>query len=1038
MELRVLGPIQVLSDGHPIRIPSRAQRALLSRLAVGAGTVVPAGVLEDDLGLTPSALRTSVSRLRAVIGAAHLVTATTGYQLRPACLDAAAFEADLAVARTAPASEARTAIERALGRWTGSAFADVADEPWAVVEVARLDELRAGAVERLVELLLDAGEAPLALATLEPHLAAHPFRDRPQVLHLQALVAAGRRADALRAFQAHRHTLLEEIGTEPSPELVALDRSIAAGGPIDWLHRRATDRPAPSGRHVPELPAPLSSFVGRRVELATVAPLLSAHRLVTLTGAGGCGKTRLALELAAGSAATHPGGAWWAELSHVHDDAHLADQLALAAGLAPWAGGDVVAALAERIGGAGPALLVIDNAEHLVEPVAELVEVLVTGCPEVHVLVTSREPLGLAGELVWCVPSMAAAGPAAERGDVEAADSARLFLERARAARPDLVLREADVAHVVAICDGLDGLPLALELAAAQARTLPLEQVANGVDDAVRWLTRATHSPLTRHQTLHASIAWSVDLIGPTERSVLTRLTAFRGRFPLDAAVAVGAGDDLSPAEVVTCLSRLVDSSLLQLDAASARYRLLSTVRQFCLQRASGTDEVDRARASHAAYIARWCTEVGDGHHGIERRPFLREMPDVVAAMAWARVHAPLDALRMCAGLASVRSALGHLADLAETWAWLMAFDRDGEHAAEWATAVAAWMSSATAMGIDVSALPAEVAARLPADSRRARGWLERGAAMGPAYRGDLAPIGAYADRIVADEDDVESAIYVGFCAYMLALAGQLDESDRRVEQLRRVTRRQRAQFCVDTVGNGVAAAILTSVARGDLPEAVRRSAGPVPDDPAFSMTAATAIAHVALLTEDRSLMHHAVEWSRRGTIPLLRYLPIQLECCRALLEARVADAADLAEQHGKEAEMVPLSRVQARPLLDAALLAAGRADVVRAALDEAVSVVADMGDVPLVHAGLHHSQAQLALHDGRPDLVADHARQLRTLATAGGFRLLAIDALELLAAVAVEPDGPESRQQLLAAAHRERAAVGYRFALVPRGARPR
>lgn len=1032
MELRVLGPIQALEDGRPIRVPSRAQRALLSRLAVGAGSVVATDVLEDDLELTSSALRTSISRLRAVIGPAHLVTATTGYQLLPTSVDAADFEADLAAARAAPGSEALAATERALGRWTGPAFADVADEPWAVVEVARLDELRAGAVEQLVELLLDAGEPSLALAALEPHLAAHPFRDRPQILHLRALVDAGRRPDALRAFQAHRHTLLEEIGTEPSPELVTIDRSIAASGPISWPHRPEPGSPAPRRRRGPELPTALSSFVGRREELAAVAPLLLTSRLVTLTGAGGCGKTRLALELAAASGATHPGGPWWVELSQVHDAAHLADQLALAGGLAPWSGGDVVAALGERIAGAGPALLVFDNAEHLIEPVAELVEVLVTSCPDVHVLVTSREPLSLAGELVWRVPPLSAAGPAAERGDVEAADSARLFLERARAARPDLILDDADVAHVVTICDGLDGLPLALELAAAQARTLPLERVANGVDDALRWLSRATHSPLARHQTLHASIAWSVDLVGPTEQSVLTRLTAFRGWFTLDAATAVGAGDEIGPAEVVACLSRLVDSSLLQLEPSTNRYRLLGTVRQFCLQRARGTDEVDRARAAHSAYVARWCTEVGDGRHGIERGPFLREMPDVVAAMEWARAHAPFDALRMCAGLASVRSALGHHADLAKTWSWLMAFDRDGPHAAEWATAVAAWMSSATAIGIDVSPLPAAVAARLPPDRRRAWGWLERGAAMGPAYRGDLAPIGAYADRIVADEDDVESAIYVGFCAYMLALAGHLDECDRRVEQLRRVTRRQRARFCVDTVGNGVAATILTAVARGELREATQEAAGPVPDDPSFAMTAAAAIAQVALLTGDQSLMQHAVGWSRRGTIPLLRFLPVQLECCRALLEGRRVEAADLAEQHWKEAASVPLSRVQARPVLDAALLAAGRADVVRAVTDEAGEIVSEMGDAPLLHAGLHQSRAQLALHDGRPELVAEHARELLALASASGFRLLEVDALELLAAVAVEPDGPHSRAQLEKAARQKRASLGYRFSMCP------
>ena len=252
------------------------------------------------------------------------------------------------------------------------------------------------------------------------------------------------------------------------------------------------------------------------------------------------------------------------------------------------------------------------------------------------------------------------------------------------------------------------------------------------------------------------------------------------------------------------------------------------------------------------------------------------------------------------------------------------------------------------------------------------------------------------------------------------------------MQQLHQVTRRQQARFCVDTVGNGVAAAILTAIARGDLQDAARHAAGPVPDDPAFSMTAAAAIAHVALATEDRALMNHAVAWSQSGTIPVLRFLPTQIECCRALLDGRLADAAALAEQHWTEAAPVPLSQVQARPVLDRALLAAGRADLVRAITDEAVGIVAEMGDVPLLHAGLNHSRAQLALHDGRPDLVAEHARQLLALATAAGFRLLAVDALELLAAVAVERDGPGSKTQLEDAARQQRTTIGYRFSTVP------
>ena len=203
--------------------------------------MVRAAVLEDDLGLTASALRTAVSRLRVVIGADHVVTSPLGYELRPTRFDVADFEAHLARAREAPAAEARAAVEVALGLWSGDAFVDVADEPWAITEVARLTELRAGAIDDLVERLLDEGEASLALATLEPHLAAHPYRENTQVLQLRGLVALGRRTDALRAFQAHRRLLVDEVGTEPSPELVALDRAIASGQTLEWPRREGAD-----------------------------------------------------------------------------------------------------------------------------------------------------------------------------------------------------------------------------------------------------------------------------------------------------------------------------------------------------------------------------------------------------------------------------------------------------------------------------------------------------------------------------------------------------------------------------------------------------------------------------------------------------------------------------------------------------------------------------------------------------------------------------------------------------------------------------
>ena len=584
MELRGAGtdpgPHGRATDPDP---QARAQRALLSRLAVGAGAAVGSDVLEDDLGLTPSALRTSISRLRAVIGASHLVTATTGYQLRPTCLDAAKFEDDLA---RAGGAGAQGRARRSSAPWAAGEAVPSPTSPMSRGRSSRSPGSTSCGLEPSSgwwSCSSTPAKLPWPWPPSSPTWPRTPSATGPR----SCTCAPWSKGPPSRGPP-------RLPGPPSHPPRGDRHRAVAGAGGARPVHRpRPTDRlVSPRGHRARPRP-PTGARPAHRAQLLRGpargaggrSALARAHRLVTLTGAGGCGKTRLALELAAGSAATHPGGAWWVELSHVHDDAHLADQLALAAGLAPGSEGGVVAALGERIGGAGPALLVIDNAAHLVGHVAELVEVLATGCPDVHVLVTGREPLGLAGELIWRVPSLSAAGPAAQRGDVEAADSARLFLERAHAARPGLVVGDADVAHVVAICDGLDGLPLALELAAAQTRTLPLERVASGVDDAVRWLSRATHSPLSRHQTLHASIAWSVDLVGPAEQAVLTRLTVFRGWFTLEAAEAVGAGDDLEPAEVVACLSRLVDSSLLQLEPTAHRYRLLSTVRQFCLQR---------------------------------------------------------------------------------------------------------------------------------------------------------------------------------------------------------------------------------------------------------------------------------------------------------------------------------------------------------------------------------------------------------------------------------------------------------------------
>ncbi|MGK2929187.1 MAG: ATP-binding protein, partial [Acidimicrobiales bacterium] len=789
IDIGVLGPLTVQGPGgDAIAIASTEQRRLVSVLALHVDDLVRAASLEFWLDLSPGALRTSISRLRRVLGSDAVRTTPPGYTLR-ATVDAARFDGLVSHAPAVDDDRARTTLEEALGLWRGDPLDEFAHEPWAEAEVSRLHEQFATAVEDLSVLLLEAGEASTAMFGIQALIDRQPYRDRPRALLMRALVDCGRRTEALRAFQDYRSLLRDEIGTDPSEPVHDLDRAIAAlaedrvlaephpSHPA-WHRARSRRTGADPARSGYGLPLPLSSFVGRSDDLATVVELLRVNRLVTLTGAGGCGKTRLAIA-AAGLEAEHRGGpARWADLGLVPHESRVVEQLAAAVGLALAPGSDEQSQLVAHLSGAAPVMAVLDNAEHVLAAVVEIVSELLPRCPALRILVTSRESLGLAGEVVWRVPSLATppVGTPVTADQLAEYDATRLFLERAQAARPGLVVDDEAATHVLAICAGVDGLPLAVELAAARTRTLPIEVVAGGIGDAVRWQRAGIGAPLARHATLHACIAWSVGRVDPAARSVLVRLSVFQGSFTLESASAVGAGDEIGDEAVdgvVAAISALVDASLVQLDDTSGRYRMLQTVRKFCSLPAVGADQLHGARARHARHIAAYCAAVGNGSHGIERGPLVRSMPDMVAALEWARRHEPLLAFEMCAGLAAVRTVLGHNTAVVDTWEWLLALDRstaDAGWSVAWAGAVAATMSAATANRIDVSGVVEEVRGLLPPGDHRAHGWLARGAAMAPAYRGILGPIVAHTEDSVARGDDVETSVYGGFAAYMLAL----------------------------------------------------------------------------------------------------------------------------------------------------------------------------------------------------------------------------------------------------------------------------
>jgi predicted ATPase/DNA-binding SARP family transcriptional activator len=614
VKVRLLGPLEIVDDaGQPIAIPGGRQRTLLALLALNAGRVSPGDRLIDDLwgSAAPqqpgNALQIAVFKLRRALGAELIETRPPGYvlALRDDDVDAYRFEGLVREARAALADgKTESAIEcfdAALGLWRGDALAEFGDVPTVRAAVSRLDELRAATVEDRFDALLAMGHDADLVPDLDAAIAAMPFRERLRGQLMLALYRSGRQADALRAFRDARTVLAEELGLEPGPELRRLEAAIL--GQDEALDAPAPPQPAarPSGREATptNLRPSLSSFVGRERDLAGIGELLDGHRLVTLVGAGGCGKTRLASEFALGRLDRYPGGVWFAGLDTVASGDDVAAAVAEAVGLSSVdaAGQPALAAtgaldrlrtmLSDR-----SALVVLDNCEHVIDDAARLADGLLAVAPGLRLLATSREALRVPGERVWRVPPLSNQ------------DAVTLFTERARAARGDFELSDVDRAVVADVCERVDGMPLAVELTAAHASAFTVSQLAARLDDRFRLVTGGARTALPRHQTLRAVTDWSYDLLFDDERIVFERLTAFTGDCSLDAAEAVCSDDELPLAEIGGLIGRLVDKSLVVADG-SGRFRLLQTLAQYGRERlAAGADGGDAARARHAAYYA--------------------------------------------------------------------------------------------------------------------------------------------------------------------------------------------------------------------------------------------------------------------------------------------------------------------------------------------------------------------------------------------------------------------------------------------------
>jgi predicted ATPase/DNA-binding SARP family transcriptional activator len=667
MRVGVLGPLLVTDGERPVALAGAKQKALVAMLALHGGEVVSADRLiellwGDDLpGGVANALQSRVSQTRRALGREALVLRANGYALAvgPDDVDALAFaklaaEGRVALGRGEAAAAADT-LRRALGLWRGEPLADVGDDGFFQLEARRLEELRWAALEDRVEADLALGRHRELASELTTLVEEQPLRERLRGQLMLALYRSGRQADALATFRQARAAFAEELGIDPGPELQALEVAILRQDAGLLPDRAAGTGPGAPPPRTRRLRRALTTFVGRDDDVRGIRERLATDRLVTLTGPGGAGKTRLAIEVAAAEQDRPDGGpgeVWLVELAPVADEAAVPDAIAAALDLAgdrttdPRGASDALTRIAEHLGDR-PALVVLDNCEHVVWAAAAAVERLLGDVPGLRALVTSREPLGVPGEVQWVVQPLAGA------------DAVRLFLDRAEALRrhaPD----ELDAATVAEVCDRLDGLPLALELAAARVKALPIDQIAERLRDRFRLLTGGNRTALPRQQTLRALVDWSYELLFADERRTFRLLSVFAGRFELDQAEELCALAGMGPDDVVDIVGRLVDKSLVQVETTPdghARYRLLETLKEYGRARLAEEGELDDARAWHATVLAGLVARAAPALFTGEEVVWLGRLSavhdDLVAAIDRAHADGRADlALRMVDGLA--------------------------------------------------------------------------------------------------------------------------------------------------------------------------------------------------------------------------------------------------------------------------------------------------------------------------------------------------------------------------------------------------
>jgi predicted ATPase/DNA-binding SARP family transcriptional activator len=657
LDIGLLGPIRVLRDGAQIDIGGVRAETLLALLALRAASPVSADSLVEELwaGEAPdgaaTTLRSYVSRLRGSLGdAAPIDRVSAGYVLAvPAeWIDVARFESLIreggALLERRRYRRAAETFRSALELWRGRPFAGLAEDGAFQAEIVRLEELRLHALDSRLEADLELGRAAEIVDELEALVAEHPFRERLWRHLMLALYRAGRQADALAAYHRARTALDEQLGLEPGEELRELEGAIL----------RQDVPSADQGRRPSHgVPVPLTSFVGRARELDQVRTLLQRARLVTLVGVGGVGKTRLALEAARRALDDAVDSVAFVDLAALSDPGLVPAHVAASLGVREAPGQELTAAVAEQVGST-EFLLVLDNCEHVREAAANLAQTLLEGSADLHILATSREVLDVPGEAAYPVAPLALPEAGDDLGVVRASEAVRLLVDRATLTRHDLRVDDATYETAARICRELDGLPLAIELAAARTKALSLDEIAEKLRDRFQFLVSWRRLSAARHRTLREAMDWSYELLAPDEQRLLARLSVFPAGATLASVASVCVEDDEN--EAGRLIERLVDASLVVPidDPDGTRYRLLETVRQYAAERLPDSElaDLNRRHAERMRTIAASTNLALEGTGRAMSYDQARiELPSIRAAIQWAVEADPALGIEIAAAL---------------------------------------------------------------------------------------------------------------------------------------------------------------------------------------------------------------------------------------------------------------------------------------------------------------------------------------------------------------------------------------------------